>query len=269
MTPEQRRAWRNTVFALAQEDLTAAQKLVLLKLETYADWPEGTNARPGVAALAEGCSLKPRVVESALQRGRQLGLIEQTCRANPKRHLAAVYRLTSTRIPARSEDDSTRTETRLETDFNPHESPFQPARDEISTRTLMQPTNPVTPIQFTDLHAAARARELIATNTTAEHPTRVARQLRKQVEELLAEQMDPTFIGEALRRWDQRTDAGAALLPWIYTDVLKERRQLTTNDGSTNTPPIDCPDCEGTYWLTDDEGNPIAKCPHRHLKECT
>lgn len=148
MNKQQRREWRAQVFGHAE--LTPAQKLVLLALEGYADYPAGTNARPGVAALAGMCGLKTRAVEGALQSGRQLKLIEQTSRANPIRGLAAVYQLLTPRADG---GDSTRVSMRIEGDVNPHEGAdrngIQPARNEIqparnsdSTRTSVQPTNP-------------------------------------------------------------------------------------------------------------------------------
>lgn len=152
MTKVERLAWRECVFA--HPSLTPAQKLVLLRLETFADYPAGTNARPGVALLAAACGMKARVVEGALSAGRELALIEQTGRANPKRGLAAVYRLLSTRTTAP-----------VETLFYPHaradrnsvqpaRNGFQPARNDISTRTLVQPTNPLTPTQNTNAPSA-------------------------------------------------------------------------------------------------------------------
>ncbi|MDP7724392.1 hypothetical protein [Mycobacterium sp. TY814] len=144
MTPAQRRVWRTDVFG--HPDLSPAVKLVLLALETYADYPAGTNARPGVKNLTEMCGLKTRIVEEALALGRQLKLIDQTSRANPKAGLAACYCLLSTRATVQVETDSTRATVRVDTptntDFNPHESAFLPARNELSTRTTVQPTNP-------------------------------------------------------------------------------------------------------------------------------
>lgn len=122
MDRDQRRQWRNYVIGCT--DLTPAHKVVLLGLELFADYPAGTNARPGIEALAHRCDLKERVVRLALERGRQLGLIEQTERANPKRGFAAVYRLL--RAP-----DSTGTSVPLE----PHEPTFLPARNDVSTGT--------------------------------------------------------------------------------------------------------------------------------------
>jgi hypothetical protein len=147
MNREQRREWRRHVFGCA--DLTLAERLVLLALEGFADYPDGANARPGRAALAEICGLGTRVVDTALARGRRLKLIEQTARANPKRGLAAVYQLVSTRTCVQVETDSTRTSVQVETDFNSHETTFQRARDDVSTRTSVRATNPLTPIQNT------------------------------------------------------------------------------------------------------------------------
>jgi hypothetical protein len=141
MTKTQRKDWREYVLGCAA--LTPAQRLVLLALEGFADYPAGTNARPGVKRLAEICALRDSAVEKALARGRDLQLIRQTGRANPKRSLAAVYRL----IPA---PVSTRTAVRTETGFNPYGNEFQPVREDASTRTYVQPTNPLTPIHNTE-----------------------------------------------------------------------------------------------------------------------
>ncbi|MGH3955388.1 MAG: helix-turn-helix domain-containing protein [Mycobacterium sp.] len=89
MTPEQRRDWRDHV--LGASALTLAQRLVLLALETFADYRDGTNARPGIERLVQKCGLTERAVETALKRGRELGLIQRT--ANGFKAHAAVYRL--------------------------------------------------------------------------------------------------------------------------------------------------------------------------------
>ena len=46
-------AWRRHVIGLPKADLSPDQKLVHLALETFADYGDGTNARPGIQALAE------------------------------------------------------------------------------------------------------------------------------------------------------------------------------------------------------------------------
>jgi hypothetical protein len=140
MSRQQRRDWRRHVFGC--HELTFAQRLVLLALESFADYPAGTNAHPGTAVLAERCGCGMRVVELALADARRLGLIQQTARANPKRHLAAVYRLLAVPI-------SLCTSVRVEDSLNPHRSAdrttFQPAREDISIRTSLRPTKPLTP----------------------------------------------------------------------------------------------------------------------------
>lgn len=172
MNRDQRLKWRLHVFG--RDDLTPAQKLVLLALETFADYPAGTNARPGVAKLAAMCGLKQRAVEYALARGRECGLIEQTSRANPKGHLAAVHRLLPTPVTTRTsvhvEDVSTRTAVHVEPVLNPHQTPVQPAPNGTSTRMSVQPTNPRTPIQDTKENlSCAQAR----TPTSAKRRTQI------------------------------------------------------------------------------------------------
>lgn len=91
MTPETRRHWIRAV--LGSQDLSTAAKTVLIALETFADYRDGTNAHPGEVLLAEICGLSTRAVRAALSRGRELGFIEQTDSANPRAGLATVYRL--------------------------------------------------------------------------------------------------------------------------------------------------------------------------------
>ncbi len=91
ISPEQRRQWVRRVIGC--EDLTAAQKSVVLALETFSDYRDGSNAHPGEANLAEICCITTRAVRSALERGRTVGLIQQTAPANPRAARAAVYRI--------------------------------------------------------------------------------------------------------------------------------------------------------------------------------
>ncbi|AQT81981.1 hypothetical protein B1R94_26060 [Mycolicibacterium litorale] len=94
MNPEQRRHWMRVV--LSHPQLTAAQKTVLIALETYADYRDGTDAYPGEENLARLCGITPRAVRLALARGRELGLIERTLEANHRAGRADVYRLLPT-----------------------------------------------------------------------------------------------------------------------------------------------------------------------------
>lgn len=81
MTPEQRRDWRD--YVLGAETLTLAQRVVLLALETFANYHDGRNARPGMDKLTQKCGLTDRAVEKALKRGRELGLIQRTANGYP------------------------------------------------------------------------------------------------------------------------------------------------------------------------------------------
>ncbi|SLC01309.1 helix-turn-helix domain-containing protein [Mycobacteroides abscessus] len=89
--PERRRQWIRRV--LGCTELSAAQRNVLLALETFADYLDGSNAHPGETNLAEICGLTTRAVRTALSRGCELGLIKKTANENPRASRAAVYRL--------------------------------------------------------------------------------------------------------------------------------------------------------------------------------
>lgn len=93
MSPENRHRWVRMV--LCCTELTAAQKTVLIALETFADFRTGTNAHPGEENLAAMTGLTPRAVRMALKQGRDIGLIVRTSAENPKAHKAAVYRLST------------------------------------------------------------------------------------------------------------------------------------------------------------------------------
>lgn len=252
MAPEQRRAWRREVFA--EPGLTSAQKVVLLALETFADYRDGTNARPGVAMLAEMCRLRTRVVESALQRGRLLGFIEQTARANPKRGHAATYRIISTRADVRPESTSTRTSARVEDDFNPHESGFQPARNGVSTRTLVQPTYPLTPI-----HNIEEGLRQPGTSPDVPTDSPTSSQLEQS-----ADGKQPRCARHAhiiddadVPRCPDCRDARLADEARINDAAERERERRAAEYARIQG----CPDCRGTRWLLDDNDQAVP-CAH-------
>lgn len=138
------------MFATPAPELTAAQKVVLLALETFADYPGGTNARPGVDTLASMCGLDERTVRFALKAGQRLNLIEQTARANPKRGFAAVYRLLPPGVSTGSEDPlesaSSGSCDPVDTRFNRIGMSFLPDQNVVSTGSQDPPTN-TRPIQ--------------------------------------------------------------------------------------------------------------------------
>ena len=125
----------------AHGSLSAQQKLVLLSLADFADFPSGTNARPGNKALGEACGCSDDTAGEALRRGIDLGLIEMTARHVPKARRAAVYRLLptiSSLVATGVEDGSNPTGTGFETNFYPGDdrgrTDFKPGSDEFLTR---------------------------------------------------------------------------------------------------------------------------------------
>lgn len=270
MTPTQWRSWRRHV--LAHSELTAAQKLVLLALETFADYPAGTNARPGVVRLAETCGLKIRVVEGTLTLARQLELIEQTARANPKRGRAACYRLISTRTDMHVETVSTRTSVQAESGFQPAQNEFQPARNSVSTRTSVQPTESehqvISPISAGALWRARgeAVDEMIESTISVRLPGQTRARLRKNAVELLEELDDPETLAVALTRWGERSDAGPGLLPDLYADVVREFER--SDPAAEVTDWVNrialCDRCDEAGWLTGPDGTPAE--PARHCE---
>lgn len=104
MNPEQRRQWMRLVLSYDRKVLTGAQKTVLVALEMYADYRDGTNAYPGEENLAADTGLTTRAVRDAMKQAREIGLIVRTKVENPKAGKAAVYRLampanTGTTVP--------------------------------------------------------------------------------------------------------------------------------------------------------------------------
>jgi hypothetical protein len=178
MNREEYWQWRDYVFRC--HELTPTQRLVLLRLQTYSDYPAGTNARPGRAALADDCNLGTRVVDTVLKRARLLGLIEQTARANPKAHIAATYRLvpirnsvrhetvsgevstrTTLRLENVSEDVSTRTSVQVEDVSTRTEPVFNSHAYGVSTRTMVRATNPLRPNHYHQLRCREESRTSI------------------------------------------------------------------------------------------------------------
>lgn len=132
MTPKQRRAWR--IHVLGAEGLTHTQRLVILALEEYVNYDDGTNAFPGVAGLASMCGVEEKTVRRALDTAwRRLGLIEKVAPANPKAHKSTVWKLVSTGLPSPLETDFKRTGESTRNHFNR-------TRQSISTGLQSPPT---------------------------------------------------------------------------------------------------------------------------------
>lgn len=138
-----RAAWTRQVIGAGREHLTAAQKVVLIALSTFADYRDGTNARPGIDLLAGLCNLTSNAVGTALGRGRLLGLIERTELANRGGGKSDVYRLTLTPIAVGSTSPLTPTTVGVTAaDYPNGHDPITPT---ATTRLPQRPLGP--PVQ--------------------------------------------------------------------------------------------------------------------------
>lgn len=150
MNKDERRQWHLAVFGA---DLTPGERLVLLALETFTDYPAGTNAYPGIEKLAEMCGFGQTVVKNALAKGQRLRLIEQTAPAIPKGGKADVYRLLPQPIsgdtsasPESSRDTMVSPQRDLkghESSFKGHEMAVQETPSSRSRDTIVSPTSPL------------------------------------------------------------------------------------------------------------------------------
>lgn len=259
MTPDERRAWRRRVFGAA--DLTTAHKVVLLALETFADYRSGADARPGVAVLAEMCGLGISAVEKALRQGRELGFIEQTLRANPKRGLAASYQLLSTRTDVRTEIVSTRTSERVEETFNPYESAFQPVREGVSTRTCVQP-----PLSRTPLHNTEEGLRPSGTSPDVPPAGPPSPQLQQS-----ANSKRPRCARHAHITDDSKVPPcpDCKRLRQEAEEMDKAERELERARRAAEYERIQrCPDCRGGHWVLEQDGvpaDPAVRCAHPRL----
>ncbi|MDQ1306115.1 MAG: hypothetical protein QG671_1947 [Actinomycetota bacterium] len=248
MNAEQRRQWRRHVYGCTE--LTTGQRLVLLALSDFSDWPAGTNARPGVDLLAEICGLKPRAVKGALDAARKLKLIERTGRANPKRHLAAVYRLLRPTI-------SRCTTVHVEPDFKVHGETVQGARPDHSRCTTVHPTYPYQSLpresaadadDSPSLPAAIPDEETTRSEPVDSEPPRYCRNHPYGTSEKCSGCGIARHNHEAWQRrqLDSRTAHPLSGLP---------------NDAQTDTA-LDCPLCDEQGWRLGADGLPDDNCMH-------
>ena len=225
MNREQRRQWRQ--YVLGCPDLTPAQRVVLLALETFAVYPAGTNARPGVDALAQMCGFGRRVVLSALDAGRRLKLIEPTARANPVRGWVAVYRLLPVPI-------SRCTSVHIEAGFKVHEPAIQGARNAIQGARARTDTNPINtnPKTPKGLGACTKATYLPADWSPA---AEVVAQMRAEQTHIEQELELKRFRDHwhSTTRNAQKRDWNAAYRNWIRNTAKWASRNGQALDGQT------------------------------------
>lgn len=79
-------------------------------------------------------------------------------------------------------------------------------------------------------HPKGTAGEIIDKIIPRTHPQVTRGALEKQVEMLLDEGSDVWSLEEALRKWLARPGSGASLLPFLVSDVLRERAEDDINE---------------------------------------
>ena len=167
MNKAEHRQWRVCVLGAG---LTEMQRLVLLALETFADYPAGTNARPGVELLAEMCRCDRHTAGEALRAGVKAGLIEQTARQVPKMKRAAVYRLLPQPVSRASS-------AAVENPVSMAGSDVSMAGSAVSMAAATATTNPLTPIPLHQeeipLSSSLRSADIPQRGTTANNDEEV------------------------------------------------------------------------------------------------
>lgn len=106
--------WRKCVCALP---ISAAHKVVLIRLAEYADYETGRDAWPGRSRLAEDCRVSPSAVDRAVKAGKRHGVIRQTagghrganpvfCLAMPEESASLLTRYAGKRVTGDKESAS-------------------------------------------------------------------------------------------------------------------------------------------------------------------
>lgn len=251
MGPELLRQWVRRV--LGHEDLTATQKTVLVALQTFANYDDGSNAHPGEILLSETCGITTRAVRAAIRRGRDLGLIEQTAEENPRAGRAAVYRIvliestTGTTVPVNNSTTGTAVPVN-----NPTTGTAVPVNNSTTgTATSPSPEQPfLPPRQSPNLLGGLRnggtspaPREL---THTPQAPSRYC---------------DLHPHGTCTSCWRCR-DAGKAYRAWQAEQAAIDIAVETANAERRRALRMNCPWCHGTN-VRDIDDDTAEKCDHQ------
>jgi len=258
MTPETRRHWIRAV--LASSEFSMASKTVLIALETFADYRDGTNAYPGEALLAEICNLTTRAVRSALARGRELGFIEQTRPANSRAGLAAVYRLlpapqiaatTGTAVPVNNSTTGTAVPVNNLTTGTPTTPrPERPRHHDRNGRSSHPPCTTQVPTMVSE--SGTSPREPIAAHTPRA-PSRFCEQHPQGTPENCGRCANARTAFTAWQEIQAEQDAAIAA-----ADDLERRRRRRARES--------CPDCEGSNFRPDpDRDDSVIPCDHPNV----
>lgn len=252
MTPAERRDWTRVV--LGHADLTAAQKICVIALSTYADFATGRRAFPGEERLAADTGLSVRAVRYALAQAVDLGLIKRTALPNRRGRRATVYALTLPSIAGAAPVDNTITGMGVPVidAFTGTAVHLCRHRGATFTGTAVPPT----------IHRPPHERGGPVESSTGgkqgpeaspapeESPTTELPVFPLHCPDHRHTEHPPKCGGCQRVR---ETEEGRA----AAEQVAETARRAAVSD---------CPDCQGTHWLTDSDSTPTAKCPHPNLQ---
>lgn len=234
LTFEDRRKWTRLVLRMPSTELSASCKTVLLALEGYADYRDGTGAHPGEENLSKAADVNVRTVRRALATARALGLIEQTSAANSKAGKAAEYSLTLPGIAGVTTG---------------HPSPVETVHDRTNA-SLRPDTGVLPPKPYTNnlgvlRNSGTSPAPRIAGDT---HPDRFSRFCAEHP------QGTPDDCGKC-------ANARTAFNAWQAHQAERDVQIAQSDAQRRREQRANCPWCGGTNWIHDTE--PAVKCDHQ------
>lgn len=256
LTFDNRRQWTRLVLRMPCKELSSAHKTVLLALEGYADYRDGTGAHPGEQNLSEAAGVDVRTVRRALAAGRSLGLIQQTAAANPKAGKAAEYSLTLPAVSGGSMGQASPVNSSTTGHTSPVNNPTAGHTSPVETghhRTEMsfQPDTPVLPPK-----PYTNTQEWLRNSGTSPAPAELPQ--TPQAPSRYCERHPQGTQGgcwgckranDAFKAWQAEQ---AAIDVAIADADRREREQLRLN----------CPWCHGTNTY-DLDADTVEKCDHQ------
>ncbi|OCB45565.1 hypothetical protein A5721_16350 [Mycobacterium vulneris] len=257
LTFEDRRRWTKLVLRMPSTELSAANKTVLLALESYADYRDGTGAHPGEQNLSEAAGVDVRTVRRALAAGRNLGLILQTAAANPKAGKAAEYSITlpgpngiSTGQPSPVNNSTTGHSSPVNNSTTGHGSPVETVHHRTGM-SFQQDTGVLPPKPYTNNQGGLRnSGTSPAPVELPQTPQAPSRYCERHPQGTPGGCWGCKRANDAFKAWQ----AEQAVIDVAIADAARrEHEQLR----------LGCPRCGGTSWITDDQGEPIEKCDHK------
>lgn len=257
LTFEDRRKWTRLVLRMPSTELSASCKTVLLALEGYADYRDGTGAHPGEENLSKAADVNVRTVRRALATGRALGLIEQTSAANSKAGKAAEYSLTlpgiadvTTGHPSPIENSTTGHHSPVDNSTTGHPSPVETVHDRTNA-SLRPDTGVLPPKPYTNNlgvlpNSGTSPAPRIAGDT---HPDRLSRFCAEHP------QGTPDDCGKC-------ANARTAFNAWQDHQAQRDAEIAQADAIRRHEQRAKCPWCQGTNMRFVDE-DLVEKCDHQ------